>query len=511
MVGGVDVIAQHEEEAEHRGERAADVAHDVDDTVGLGAQGLGRDVRHESDGGVAVHHHKDENDGHHCDHPGNVVIVEEQRDKRECDRRNERADKDIRHALADLRVRSIRKTAEERQKDERGKIVARHDDADDPLHMQDVVRVARLEIGGRHAVEPAGEDIRQKCGAPGVVHLPEQENTEKGKADEKGPLVIELHCCFLSARNAPRASLLYSLHHTGKTLSLQPVFPALQYRYEVIPMKQCKKAGTIAAAAIGAAAAGYLFLIAPGRSRAGQRFPFRGQNIAHRGLYDAAQGIPENSLAAFRAAAEGGYGAELDTRLTKDGVVVVSHDSNIRRMTGADVTVESLDYAELQQYKLGGTEERVPRFSDALDILAAAHVPVIVEVKASPDHRRGELCRKVLEIIDAHTGNFCVESFDPFIVAWFRFHAPDLLRGQLTAQRDDLGGNLGAWLSSRMLIGCIGRPQFIAHRTGKKSLGVKLAELLGAMRVTWTAHDRSEEAKCDTVIFEAYRPPVQYK
>ena len=81
-------------------------------------------------------------------------------------------------------------------------------------------------------------------------------------------------------------------------------------------MKQCKKAGTIAAAAIGAAAAGYLFLIAPGRSRAGQRFPFRGQNIAHRGLYDAAQGIPENSLAAFRAAAEGGYGAELDTRLT---------------------------------------------------------------------------------------------------------------------------------------------------------------------------------------------------
>ena len=127
---------------------------------------------------------------------------------------------------------------------------------------------------------------------------------------------------------------------------------------------------------------------------------------------------------------------------------------------------------------LGGTDERVPRFSDALDILAAAHVPVVVEVKASPDRRRGELCRKVLGIIDAHTGNFCVESFDPFIVAWFRFHAPDLLRGQLTAQRENLGGGFGAWLSSRMLIGCIGRPQFIAHRAGKKSLGVKLAELL---------------------------------
>lgn len=276
-------------------------------------------------------------------------------------------------------------------------------------------------------------------------------------------------------------------------------------------MKKTKNALTVAAAAAGAAAAGYLFLIAPGRSRASQRFPFRGQNIAHRGLYDAAAGVPENSLAAFRAAAAAGYGAELDTRLTKDGVVVVSHDSDIFRMTGQHVTVESLDYAELQQYKLGGTDERVPRFADALDILAAAHVPVIVEVKASPDHRRGELCRKVLEILDAHTCKFCVESFDPFVVAWFRFHAPDLLRGQLIAQWKNLGGGLGAWLSSRMLIGCIGRPQFIAHRTGKKSLGVKLAELLGAMRVTWTAHDRSEEERCDTVIFEAYRPPVQFK
>ena len=276
-------------------------------------------------------------------------------------------------------------------------------------------------------------------------------------------------------------------------------------------MKQCKKALTVAAAAAGAAAAGYLFLVAPGRSRASQRFPFRGQNIAHRGLYDAAAGIPENSLAAFRAAAAAGYGAELDTRLTKDGVVVVSHDSDLFRMTGQHVTVESLDYAELQQYRLGGTDERVPRFADALKILAEAHVPVIVEVKASPDRRRGELCRKVLEILDAHTGTFCVESFDPFVVAWFRFHAPDLLRGQLTAQWKNLGGGFGAWLSSRMLIGCIGRPQFIAHRTGRKSLGVKLAELLGAMRVTWTAHDRSEEERCDTVIFEAYRPPVQFK
>ena len=279
----------------------------------------------------------------------------------------------------------------------------------------------------------------------------------------------------------------------------------------MIPLKNCEKTITAAAAAVGTAAAVYGFLVAPGRSTARQRFPFRGQNIAHRGLYDASNGIPENSLAAFRAAAAGRYGAELDARLTKDGTVVVSHDSNLLRMTGADVTVESLTFDELQQYRLGGTEERVPLFADALKILADAHVPVIIEVKPSPDGRRGELCSKVLEIIDSLDGDFCVESFDPFTVAWFRFHAPDLLRGQLTASYKELGGGIGAWLSSRMLVGFIGRPQFIAHGVGKKSPGVKLAERLGAMRVMWTAHDESEEKKSDTVIFEHYRPAVQYK
>ena len=59
----------------------------------------------------------------------------------------------------------------------------------------------------------------------------------------------------------------------------------------------------------------WLFLIAP-RARKEAMKPFLCP-YAHRGLWG--KGVPENSLAAFRAAAEAGFGIELDVQLSKDG------------------------------------------------------------------------------------------------------------------------------------------------------------------------------------------------
>ena len=58
----------------------------------------------------------------------------------------------------------------------------------------------------------------------------------------------------------------------------------------------------------------------------------RGWNYAHRGLHR--EGVPENSMAAFRAALDHGYGIELDIHLLKDGNLAVMHDSLLNRTTG---------------------------------------------------------------------------------------------------------------------------------------------------------------------------------
>ena len=60
-----------------------------------------------------------------------------------------------------------------------------------------------------------------------------------------------------------------------------------------------------------AAAAVTAFLVAPAKASEKKKAPCMGANIAHRGLHKADKSVPENSLAAFRDAVEGGYGIDL--------------------------------------------------------------------------------------------------------------------------------------------------------------------------------------------------------
>ena len=102
---------------------------------------------------------------------------------------------------------------------------------------------------------------------------------------------------------------------------------------------------------------------------------FRGWNYAHRGLHD--ENIPENSMAAFRAAVEHGFGAELDVHLLADGGLAVIHDSRLLRTTGREGRVEDLTRDQLKEYKLQGTEETIPDFTDVLKVFEGK-APLIV-------------------------------------------------------------------------------------------------------------------------------------
>lgn len=73
--------------------------------------------------------------------------------------------------------------------------------------------------------------------------------------------------------------------------------------------------------------------------------------LAHQG---ASGHAPSNTLEAFRLALEQGADIlELDVHLTRDGVVVVSHDETIDRMSNGSGEIRSMSLAELRQYDFG--------------------------------------------------------------------------------------------------------------------------------------------------------------
>lgn len=233
------------------------------------------------------------------------------------------------------------------------------------------------------------------------------------------------------------------------------------------------------AAPAAACAGAFAFLVAPGRATRAQKAPFLCRNYAHRGLHTEDGSVPENSLPAFRAAAEAGYAVEMDVHLTADDRLVVFHDDTLERMCGVQGVIDDFTLAELRALRLGKTECVIPTFAEALEALGG-RVPLLLEVKRGHDNRR--LCALTLEALRTYTGPYCVESFDPTIVAWFRRNAPDILRGQLSQPPKEYGTALSkpaAAIVGNVLTNVIARPQFIAYKIGPKPLSVRLCEAMG--------------------------------
>jgi len=266
--------------------------------------------------------------------------------------------------------------------------------------------------------------------------------------------------------------------------------------------------GIISAAA---AAAGGLtvFLVAPGRSGSTLRKDFSGRYFAHRGLHTADKSIPENSLAAFEAAAHAGYGIELDVHILREGELVVFHDDNTKRVCGVDGVLEQTPLSELRMLKLHGTKYGIPTLREALEAVGSRS-PIIIELKRG--HSNRALCEKTYALMKEYDGTYCIESFDPTIVRWFKKNAPEILRGQLSVNVKQLSqgtARLAAFAVGNLLTNVIARPHFIAYGLGRKSLLVRLSEKLGGMKVVWVSRRPEEEGKSEAVIFEFYRPQAR--
>jgi glycerophosphoryl diester phosphodiesterase len=144
--------------------------------------------------------------------------------------------------------------------------------------------------------------------------------------------------------------------------------------------------------------------------------------IAHRGLHDRANGIIENTRAAFEAAIEKNYAIECDVQLSSDGVPYIFHDDNLERLTGVTGRSDELPIAEVQRLVLTGSSENATpqRFTEFLEQIAG-RTQLQIELKKQADATRTvKLATEVAAALRDYRGPFTIESFDPRLLVALR-------------------------------------------------------------------------------------------
>lgn len=268
----------------------------------------------------------------------------------------------------------------------------------------------------------------------------------------------------------------------------------------------------------------YLFLIMPRMSGKPDKKSFLGGLFAHRGFHDNASDAPENTMAAFKKAVEAGYGIECDVQLTKDGIPVTFHDFTLARVArypkghileNQPVAGKVIDYTydELQSFHILDSKEKIPKFEDFLKMVDG-RVPLIIELKI--ELKDLSVCSKVDALLKDYKGVYCMESFNPLGVFWYRLNRPKVMRGQLSDEfhkespREFKG--ILYFVLTRLLFNCMTKPDFIAFNCKyPDSLSLRLCRsIYHSTCAAWTIKSQSQldeaREKFDIYIFDSFTP-----
>lgn len=132
---------------------------------------------------------------------------------------------------------------------------------------------------------------------------------------------------------------------------------------------------------------------------------------AHRG---ASVTYPENTMRAFQGAKElGADFIELDVQQTKDRKIIVSHDTNLLRVTGVNKDIIDMNYDEIKDLDAGSffdkkyKDERIPLFKDVVKWAKENNMKLNVELK--PTGKEVEFEKEVIDIIKEYQyEEYCV-------------------------------------------------------------------------------------------------------
>ena len=239
--------------------------------------------------------------------------------------------------------------------------------------------------------------------------------------------------------------------------------------------------------------------------------------IAHRGLHDASDGRPENSLAAFRAAIAAGYGIELDVQMSSDGAAMVFHDDHLDRLTDEIGPIAQRPAADLSGIKLSDGHDTIADLKQVLDMIAG-RVPLLVEIKDQDGNMGqdvGQLEAAVATALRPSRGPVAVMSFNPHSVSAFGEIRADIPLGLVTDRFEpegwpDINADRREHLGQILDFGASGAG-FISHNQAQlDDLPVSALRAQAVPVLCWTVRSRDEERRArsiaDNVTFERYLP-----
>ncbi len=256
----------------------------------------------------------------------------------------------------------------------------------------------------------------------------------------------------------------------------------------------------------------YMLLIMPNTTKKGDTDKFNDFLYAHRGFHDNKSDAPENSLLSFTNAVEKGYGMELDIQLTKDNKVVVFHDFTLKRVCNQEGKVIDFTYDEIKEFKLLESNQTIPLLEDVLKEVNGK-TPLIVEFKVQDANLVPILCQKADEILSSYNGLYCMESFNPAAVIWYKENRPEVVRGQLSCNYGEYGkGDFKFTALEYLLMNFKAKPDFVAYdKNGYNNISRKICRnFYKNTAAVWTLYTQEDydnaKPHFDLFIFEGFEP-----
>lgn len=237
--------------------------------------------------------------------------------------------------------------------------------------------------------------------------------------------------------------------------------------------------------------------------------------VAHRGLHDAANGVIENTPAAFAAALAGNYAIECDLQLSADGEIMVFHDQTLDRLTQATGDVATMTAADLKRVAFKATTDHMMTLGELCD-LVAGRVTLVLEMKSRFDGD-ARLPIRVGTVLQTYAGPVAAMSFDPHQVGALAAAAPGLPRGMVAERHYRHPAWDGLSVANKLVMAHLlhmlrTRPHFVAYAVHDLPAFAPLLAryLFGLPLLTWTVRDEADRKRARRwarqMIFEGFRP-----